>query len=457
VSTGVLLAVLVPSMLVVVMASDMVALVLPRIGEEFGASEAQLAWIVTGFLLVFSIGIPFYGRISDRVGVRRLFCGALVGYAVGSLVCAVAPNLPVLVAGRIVMGAGAAAIPVLSIVAVTRAMPAGRRGVGIGVISAAAGVGNAIGPAVGGGIGEFLGWSALFWLTALLALAILPGAMRVLPDDAPGGARRFDVAGGVFLGTAAGLALFGITEGQVTGFAAASSWGSLGGAAVAAALFWWRTRTAAHPFVPPALFGSRGYVAALGTIFLAMLVNLAVLVFVPVLVVGINGLGPAAGSLVMIPGGVALAALSPLAGRLADRAGPRRVVLTGLAVRGLSVFFLSTYAGSSPLSAATGVLGIGAGFVFVATALTATAAASLPGEQIGVGLGIFQGAQFLGAGTGPALAGVLLDARQASGGAALNPLHGGAGAAFSDVFLIMALVAVLGMVVASALRAPRQV
>jgi DHA2 family metal-tetracycline-proton antiporter-like MFS transporter len=453
VSPGVVLAVVVPAMLLMVVASDMVTLVLPRIGQEFGAPVAQLAWIVTGFLLVFSIGIPFYGRISDHASLQRLFGLALLGYAAGSLICAVAPALAVLVLGRIVTGAGAAAVPVLSVVAVTRVLPEGRRGVGIGLIGAAGGVGAALGPVVGGVIGQFLGWRALFWIMMLLALVLLSVAMRVLPADAPGGAGRFDVAGGIFLGLAAGLVLFGITEGQVAGFSAPSSWGSLVTAAVAGAGFAWRTRVAAHPFVPPSLFRNRVYVAAGATVFLSMFVNLAALVFVPVLVVAVNGISPGAGSLVMIPGGIAVAVLAPLAGRVADRAGARPVAVTGLAVVGLSSAFLSIYAGASSFLAGVGVLGVGAGFVFAITAVTTAAATTLPAGQVGAGLGIFQGAQFLGGGTGPALAGVLLDAREASGAPALNPLHAGAAPAFSDVFLMLTAVVVLGVLMAFGLRA----
>src|ERR1700754_1872704 len=98
-----LLAVLLPALLPTVTASDMVNLMLPSIGSEFGASEAELAWVVTGFLLMFSVGIPLYGRLSDRVSLRRVFCSALLTYVAGSLICALAPELLVLVFGRIVM------------------------------------------------------------------------------------------------------------------------------------------------------------------------------------------------------------------------------------------------------------------------------------------------------------------------------------------------------------------
>ncbi|ONI74678.1 MFS transporter [Actinosynnema sp. ALI-1.44] len=451
-----LMAVLMPAVLVTVIASDMVNLMLPSIGAQFGASEAELAWVVTGFLLTFAVGIPFYGRISDRVSLRRLFGFALLAFAAGSLVCALAPDLLVLVLGRIVMGVGAAALPVLSIIAVTRLMPSDKRGMGIGVVSAATGIGTAAGPALGGGIGQAFGWQALFWLMLVVALVLLPAALRVLPGEAAAGKVRFDLLGGLLLGLGAGLFLFGITQAQVAGFGAAPSWASLAVAAVAIALFGWRTVRVAQPFVPPALFTNRVYRAAVVVAFLAMIVNLGVLVFVPLLVVDANGLTPGAGALVMIPAGVAVALLSPLIGRLADRIGTRPLTLIGLGFMGVFTLFLSTFTGgASVIPAGAGVLGLSTGFILVITPIISAAADALPAEQVGVGLGILQGAQFLGAGTGPALLGVLVTARQQTG--AVNPLFPShAGAAYSDAFLAMTVVVALTLIVAFGMRPTAQ-
>jgi DHA2 family metal-tetracycline-proton antiporter-like MFS transporter len=447
-----LLGVLVPAMLATVVASDMVNLMLPSIGAEFGASEAELAWVVTGFLLMFSVGVPFYGRISDRVSMRSLFGFALLTYAAGSLVCALAPNLLVLVTGRIVMGVGAAALPVLSIIAVTRLLPAAKRGMGIGVVSAATGVGTAAGPALGGGIGELLGWPALFWLMLVVALVLLPAALWVLPGETPAGAGRFDLPGGILLGLGAGLVLFGMTQAQTAGFAAVSSWGSLVVAVVTLALFGWRTARVAQPFVPPALFTNRVYRVAVAVAFLAMIVNLGGLVLVPLLVVDVNGLTPGTGALVMVPAGVAVAVLSPMIGRLADRIGTRALVLTGLTLMGLSAVFLSTFITDiSVIPAGAGMLGVSVGFILVLTPIISAASSALPAEQVGVGLGILQGAQFLGAGTGPALFGVLVTARQHS--EPVNPAYSGHdGAAYSDAFLAMTVAVVLTLIIAFRMR-----
>ncbi|MEU3274393.1 MFS transporter [Saccharomonospora sp. NPDC006951] len=451
-SAPALLAVLVPAVLVTVVASDMVTLMLPSMGTAFGVGEPELAWVVTGFLLTFAVGIPFYGRVSDRFSLRGLFGFALLIYALGSLVCALAPDLLVLVAGRIVAGAGAAAFPVLSVVAVTRTLPEGKRGMGIGVVSAGAGIGAAAGPAIGGGVGQLLGWPALFWIMFVAALSLLPSAWKVLPGERPSGAAGFDVLGGILLGAGAGLALFGMTRAQVAGFADPAAWPSLVSAVAAFALFGLRTARAATPFVPLSLLRNRVYRIAIVVVFLAMVVNLGGLVFVPLLVVEVNGLTPGAGALVMIPAGIVAAVLAPAIGRAADRFGARTLVLTGLVLITVSALALSTLAGNtSVVPAGAGMAGIGLGFLLVLTPLIGAVAEVLPAEQTGAGIGILQGAQFLGAGTGPAVFGVIAAARSGSG--ALNPLYSGSeGQAYSDVFLVMAAVGVVAAFIAWGLK-----
>jgi MFS family permease len=140
--------------------------------------------------------------------------------------------------------------------------------------------------------------------------------------------------------------------------------------------------------VSPNLFGNRTYVAALVVGFFSELVNVAALVFVPLLVVEVNGLSPGAAGLVLTPGAVALAVLSPLSGRLSDRIGVRIPIVAGLALMGLSALFISAYgAGASPSLVSAGMLGIGAGFAFAYPPTTNAAAGALPDGDGGAGLG----------------------------------------------------------------------
>jgi DHA2 family metal-tetracycline-proton antiporter-like MFS transporter len=217
----------------------------------------------------------------------------------------------------------------------------------------------------------------------------------------------------------------------------------------AAAGFAWRIRTAVHPFAPPDLFRNCPYVAAVAVGFFTMLANVSSLVFVPLLVSEVNGLSAATVGLVLAPGAIALAILSPYAGRLSDRIGVRPPTFAGLALMLLSALFLSSFgAGGSAILVATGMLGFGSGFAFVNPSITAAAAAVLPKEEVGVGLGIYQGLFFLGGGTGPAVIGAFYAARSAAGEGALNPLYSLGTAAFSDAFLMVSVSLVVSIAAA---------
>jgi len=446
VSTRLLIGVLVSGVFVSVLNSSMVNVVVPVIGRDFGVTEAPVGWVITGYLLAYAVGIPLYGRAADVFSIRRAFIVGLAIFAAGSLVCVLSPTLWALVLGRIVQGAGGAAIPALSSVSVARILPPGERGSALGLIVSSVGIGGAVGPIVGGAVGTLAGWHYLFIGTLVLTLALVPAAIYVLPAEGPEDVQGFDLPGGILIGLAAGLFLFGITQGQVAGFGSASSWGSFIGAALAAAGFGWRIRHAAEPFVSPTLFRNGAYVATVVVGYFCMLANVSALVFVPLLVSEVNGLSPGQAGLVLTPSAVFLAVLSPIAGRLSDRIGVRPLIVTGLLAMLFSVFFLSTFApGASPVFAALGMFGVGVGFALANSPNVNAAAASLPPDEVGAGLGIFNGAFFLGGGTGPAVVGALLAARRETGAEALNPLYAQLNAPFSDAFLVLTVALLIAL------------
>jgi DHA2 family metal-tetracycline-proton antiporter-like MFS transporter/DHA2 family florfenicol/chloramphenicol resistance protein-like MFS transporter len=453
VSTRLLMGVLISAVFVSVLNSSMVNVVVPVIGRDYGVSEAQVGWVITGFLLTFAIGIPLYGRAADVFSIRRAFTVGLLAFAAGSLICASAPSLGMLVFGRIVQGAGGAAIPALSSVSVAKILPPGERGTALGLIVSSVGIGAAVGPILGGTVGSLVGWHYLFIGTLILTAALIPAALYVLPDDSPEEARGFDLPGGILLGLAAGLFLFGITRGQVSGFGSAGSWGSFAGSALAALGFGWRIRRSAEPFVSPTLFENRAYVAAVVVGYFCMLANVSALVFVPLLVSEVNGLSPGQAGLVLTPGAVALAIISPLAGRWSDRIGVRPLIFVGLVTMLLSLLSISTFgAGATPVIASLGMLGVGTGFALANSPNINAAASSLRPEEVGAGLGIFNGAFFLGGATGPALIGAFLAARKEAEAGALNPLYALDAAAYSDAFLVLSLALLISLVATLGLR-----
>lgn len=454
VSTRLLLAVVVTAILVSVLNQTFTNVIVPDIQRDYDVTQGQVGWVITGFLLVFAVGIPLYGRIADLYSLRFVFAAGLLVLAAGSLICALAPSLPVLVAGRIVQGVGASAIPALGFASVAKALPPGERGTALGLLSSSVGAGAAVGPVVGGVVAGFTNWHVLFYLTLVLALALAPAALRALPGSPNGGAppglltalHRFDVPGGLALAGASGLALFGVTEGQVEGFGSPLSWGSFVFAFAAAAFFFWRIRSVAEPFVSPRLFRNRGFLATAGVGFFMMFANVGGLVLAPLLLSDVNGLSAAGIGLVLAPGAVIVAVLSPVAGRLSDRYGPRVLVRVGLAVIALSTFSISAFAvGGSPLLVALGIFGQGLGFAAVNSPNANAVTAVLTRAESGVGLGIYQMLFFLGGGFGPAIGATFLGLREGAG-TAINPLHLGDAAAYSDAFLLLTAALVVAFV-----------
>lgn len=452
----VLLAVLLTAVVVIVFNNSMVAVLLPQIRQDFAASAASANWVVTGYSLTFAVGTPLYGRVSDVFGVRWVFCVGLAVFAGASVLAGLADQLSVLITARVLQGAGGSAVPALSAVAISRVLPAGRRGLAFGLVATGVGAGQALGPVLGGVGAQAAGWSAPFLGSAVLTLPVLLAAGRVLPGgdrEARVGWRRLDLLGGMLLGSTAALALVGVTRVQQVGLDATTSWGSMALAAVGAVTFAIRIRTAVAPFAPPALFANTGFLTAIAVGFLTLFSYMGVLVLVPQLVSSVNGLAAGQIGLILLPGALVVVSSSAAVGRLSDRAGPRPLITGGSAVLVTTVLALSTVAGESVLVIGALMLGMGLGLSLIVSPTINAAATALPNEHSGVGLGMYQGAFFLGGGTGAAALGAILSART-SGAQAWNPLHDGPGSAFSDTLLVVSGVLLIALLLASRLPKP---
>lgn len=376
---------LVAATIVTVLNNSMITVVLASVGRDLSATPSDLGWTATGYLLPFAAGNALAGRLSDRVGLRRVFTLGLVVFAVGTVAAATAPTVTWLIIARGVQGAGGSVVPALSAVAIARVFQAGRRGPAFGLLAAGTGAAQAAGPVVGGALGEVAGWRSLFWVSTALVVPVLIGAARTL--------------------------------------AAAD-------------------HPAATPGAEPAPGGAirmANFAGACGVGLLALLTYLAVEILIPLQVAELNGDGELATGLVLLPGALITVALSRAAGHWSDRRGDRRVAVVGAAVMAVAAGGLSTVAGSGPVLVGAGMLVLGLGFALVVVSAVNAAARALTPARMGVGLGIYQSAFYVGGALG-ALGALLstasLTARSGATSSAWNPLHHGAGTAFSDALLI---------------------
>lgn len=426
---------------------DMVTPVLGMIGNDLGASEAQTSWVVGGVALVLAIAIPFYGRISDFVEARKLFTIGIFILTLGNLIAALATDLNMLVFGRMIQGAGMASVSVVSIIVISRVYPPGQRGIVLGIVAGSIGIGTAGGPIFGGLVGQWLGWEALFWITFTLGILIAISAQISMQKINPLESERnktFDVIGGISLGLTIGFFLLGVTLSENQGLTSYLTMVCLAVSLVALVILIIRIRTASHPFIPPVLLRNRAYVRSVLIIFLSMFAYFPILVFIPLLVVEVNGLSPGQAGMLLLPGGAAVAILSPIIGRLSDRIKHELLLIAGLLCMCGSTFFLSLFAGGSPIMLSIGVLGSGIAYALINSPANNFAVSTLNKELVGVGMGLFQGALFLGTGVGSALMGTFLALRR-KGENAINPIYELDAPFYSDVFLALTFITIIAL------------
>jgi len=416
--------------------TSMVNVALPAIGDQFGASAARLGWLVTAYSLTFGVATPFYGRLGDRYGLRRMFVIGLCIFAAASLLAGIAPSFPLLLLARALQAFGSAAIPSLGIAMIARVIPSERRGSALGIVATAVGTGSALGPTLGGVLTQFVSWRMVFLVSAALGL-LIPFCLRHLPTGRGGQLGPIDWFGGVTLGaTIAGL-LLGIAGIQREGLGSPLVVGSLSVAVVALGLTIWRQRTALSPFVDRVLVANRRYLLLCVIGFCAMAGNIGTLVVAPFLFKEIHGLSAGETGLALLPSAVAVTLLSRFAGKLADRVNPFMLMTGGFAVSLTTVTIMATLGvgWSAPMFAMLAV-GLGVGQAFLNSPLSTTLTRTVPQRVYGSGLGIYNMLFFVGSGFGAALSTAVLDSRRdASTGL---PLYTGPSeyAEFSWAFLV---------------------
>ncbi|WP_442875499.1 MFS transporter [Amycolatopsis sp. NBC_00348] len=406
--------------------AQVVATALPRIAAEFGGTGAY-AWVTTAYLLAGSVTAPLYGKLGDVFGRKRVLLGALALFLLGSLACGLAPSAGLLVAGRVLQGAGSGGLFV-SVGASLGEMFTPREGAKyFGWFSICFAVASLAGPVVGGVLTGLTGWRSIFLVNlplGLVAVALL------YPLDLPRRRREapFDFAG---------VALLGVT---ITGLTLLTPWSiSLGIAAAVA--FVVVERRAKAPVLPLRLFRDRTFTVAVllsvpaGFAFLGSINYIAVFLQI--------GAGPTEGGLLLVPMTLAVAVSSVVASRVIARTGhyrwaPRLSMALGL----LAMLGLTTLDEHSPLALVLGclvVFGLAAGLnmqvLAVATQNTA------PRADLGAVSATVNLARALGSTLGPVALGAVFTA-----GLPAGPAHASHG-----VFLTLLPVLALALVTAFAL------
>jgi MFS family permease len=391
-------ALLCAAQFVVVLDATIVAVALPAIGSDLDISGPSLAWVVSGYTLVFGGFLMLMGRAADLLGRRRVLLAGFALFGGASLACGLAASAAVLIAARVVQGLGAAAVSPAALALLTETAPEGpARTRALGFWTAAAAGGGALGWVLGGLIAAGPGWPWVFLVNvAPCALAIALG-LRLLPAGGDRVSRGpLDVAGAFAATGGLGLLMFGLTRAEQASPAAPTAWGSLAAAAALLAAFAAIERRAGDPLLPPGtlreprlagglLASTAITTASTGPLFACLL-----------WLQGAGGLGPAETGLLYAPFNVAVIAGSAAGARVTARRGARAGVTAGLLALGAGAAGLIAMPGLAAAAAlpAFALMGLGVGCGAVAATEAGTAAAGE--ERAGLASGLLNTAAQLG-------------------------------------------------------------
>lgn len=301
----------------------------------------RAAWIVTAYLLGYTVAMPLIGRLGDVYGYTRVYRSGLIVFTIGTSLVAVSPSLEWMLGARVIQAVGGGATVPLGLAIASTALPERQRGLALGIIIGAAEAGTMLGPAYGGAIIKFLDWRWIFWLNIPQSAALF-GALTWLPDT-PNRQGRVDYLGGGLLVAALLLLCLALSQGGLFSRSSPTPF-IFGGSALlltgALVLVEGRAR---QPLLSSMFFGSRRFLAAYLTQLLEGVVLIIAMVSVPLMADTIMGKEPLTGAMWLLRMTAAIPVGAVLGGWLLPFFGVRPAAVTGLALTAVGLFLVSTW------------------------------------------------------------------------------------------------------------------
>ncbi|HLG92910.1 MAG TPA: MFS transporter, partial [Acidimicrobiales bacterium] len=412
----------------------------PSILAGLHAGLDQVLWVFNGYLLAFAVLLVTSGRLGDLLGPRNLFAAGLTVFTLASALCGLSQDAGQLIAARILQGVGGAMLAPQTLPLLLSVFPPQRRGAAFGVNGAVIGVATVAGPTLGGFLVTVGDWRWIFFINVPVGVLAVAAALLWIPDLRPGRRHRLDLPGVGLASLGLLLLVFALIEGQRYHWSAAI-WSLLAAGCAVVGLFLLWERRQPEPLIPLDLFRNRDFSVMSWAGAVVQFAMQVIFIPVPIYTQAVLGLTPLESGLVVVPISIASGAVSPVAGRLADRLGAKYLLMAGLGLFAAGTTGLvgaaRPNAQPSDLMPWFAVAGIGMGLTF-APMMTQAMRGILP-VQAGAASGVLSTARQLGGVLGAAIVGAVLQSQfapalrqQAAEGAASLPygLRAGFRAAF---------------------------
>ncbi len=456
-----MLAVVAVAQFMVILDASIVNVSLPTIKRELGISQANLAWILNAYTLMFGGFLLLGGRLADQLGRRRMFMVGIAVFSGASLVCGISQSEGTLLVARGLQGLGGALLSpaALSIILTTFAEGT-ERNHALSVWAAVAGAGGAVGLLLGGVIVDVLGWRWVFFVNVPVGAMMLALTPRIVPESRREAVakRGYDIEGAVTITLGTLALVFTLMNADRWGW---TSGRAIAGFVIAAALivaFLRIERRHEDPLVPLRIFSNRSVATADATLLVMAAALFGIYFFVTLYLQQVLGFSASKTGVAFLPLSLTIIGASAVASRLVDRFTPKPVLLGGLLITIAGFVLLATLSGhgdyGSRVVPAMILLGIGPGISFVPITIAGTS--GVAPEDCGLASGLLNTTQQIGGALGLAILSTVAAHRTTSA------LHDGSAQpaalthGFTGAFFVSAVLIAVGAVLSIALLPGRR-
>jgi EmrB/QacA subfamily drug resistance transporter len=439
-------------LLIVSMDATIVNVAIPSIRDDLGATASQLQWVIDVYTLVLASLLMLSGAMGDRFGRRRVFQAGLVIFALGSLLCSLAPGIETLIVARFLQAIGGSMLNPVALSIISQVFT-GRveRARAIGIWGGVVGISMALGPTVGGLLIHLIGWRAVFWINLPICLAAIVLTAIFVPETKSATMRNIDPVGQLLAVVFLFGAVFTLIEGPAVGWGNAPVIAAGVVAALAFAAFLRYESRRSDPFIDLRFFRSVPFASATVIAICAFASWGALLFMMSLYLQGARGFSAVQTGLIYLPIAVGALVFSPLSGRLVGRYGARPSLLVSGAMIAVASTVLALLPESAPVWSLMTVFAVfGIGFSMVNAPITNAAVSGMPLDRAGAASAVTSTSRQIGVSIGVALCGSVASAALAAAGPASSAVAGDFVAAARPLWLVcVALglaVAVLGFV-----------
>jgi MFS family permease len=369
------------ALFMIMLDNTVVNVALPAIQRDLSIGVSELEWVVTGYALSFAVLMLTGGKLADMFGRRRIFLIGLAIFTVSSLFCGLANGSEMLIAARVVQGAGAALMLPATLSIITATFAPAERGTALGIWAGVSAMALAIGPLIGGLITEHIGWDWIFYVNVPIGIAgIVVGRIIIRESKDTSREQRLDLPGLLTSGAAVSGAAFVLLE--------------------------LRQRL---PMFDVKLFRNPTFAGANVVALLVSLAMFGVFFFISLFMQNILGYSAVRAGAAFLPMTLLIIVVAPLAGRASDRLGSRWLMTCGLVLLGCSLLvFAQLQPDSSYLALLPAMILGGIGMAVTMTPMTAAAMSAVPVDKAGVGSGMLNTFRQVGGALGIAVMGAIL-------------------------------------------------